>query len=889
MAVIPVITLPLAWTNEYHGLIWARYIPYLQYGLAFSEKTYGPGFWIYWGYSYLLLLAATIFTLRSILESAHLFRWQSLLVGIGILAPWAANLLYVLHINPVRNLDLTPLAFGITGIALAIGMFRWHLFDIKPVAHVAVISGMVDGLIILDNQGRILEVNPAVQTILGLGSHELIGKPIEGILVNRLPPEERPLWLKEKRAEIHLVNGSENRDYELDDSPFYEKAGSIGGRIIFIHDVTERNRLEVRLREAVRKQAEDLKHENEQRLASIYDTVGDVLYYLTVEPDEQYRFNSVNPAFSKVTGFSPEQVIGRSIKEIFPQSSLSMVLGKYRQAIAEKAIVRWEETSDFPVGHLTGDVSIAPVFDQAGRCTHLVGSVHDVTESKRAEDALRESEDKFKHVFENSVSGKSITQISGEMEVNQAFCDMLGYSRPELINRKWQEITYPEDVALTQVMVDSLMTGEKEMVRFTKRYLHKNGSLVWADVGTALRRDPAGQPLYLVSSINDITERVLAEEKLRESQTRYQSIFEHSGTANTIFDMDCRVVLQNSQSQELTMPADALGKTALEVFGPEQGPIVDERMRRVLASGIPEVFETKFSMPAGEKWVRSSYQPLFDDKHLVVGIQVISQDISVQKQAEETLRDYNTRLATEVAARTRELTEAQEKLLRQEKLAVLGQLAGSVGHELRNQLGVINNAVYYLKMTQPEAGEKISKYHAVIEQEVHNAEKIITDLLDFARVKSVDQKLIAIPILVQSVLARFLVPEYITTVLDLPPDLPNIFVDQRQMEQVLGNLTTNACQAMAEGGKLTISAQPVALGDGQPAVSIRVIDTGSGITAENLKKLFEPLFTTKARGIGLGLAVSKKLAEANGGRIEVESEVGKGSTFTVYLPVKRLE
>jgi signal transduction histidine kinase len=109
------------------------------------------------------------------------------------------------------------------------------------------------------------------------------------------------------------------------------------------------------------------------------------------------------------------------------------------------------------------------------------------------------------------------------------------------------------------------------------------------------------------------------------------------------------------------------------------------------------------------------------------------------------------------------------------------------------------------------------------------------------------------------------------------------------MEQVLGNLTTNACQAMAEGGKLTISAQPVALGDGQPAVSIRVIDTGSGITAENLKKLFEPLFTTKARGIGLGLAVSKKLAEANGGRIEVESEVGKGSTFTVYLPVKRLE
>jgi PAS domain S-box-containing protein len=651
---------------------------------------------------------------------------------------------------------------------------------------------------------------------------------------------------------------------------------------------------------------------------------------------------------------------------------------------------------------------IASEMDKLLREARLALKTNQLTQN-----ALLTSEDKFKHVFDYSVSGKSITQISGEMEVNQAFCDMLGYSRSELINRKWQELTYPEDVAITQAMVDSLMTGEKEMVRFTKRYLHKNGSIVWADVGTALRRDPDGQPLYMVTSINDITERnladmavraseqklnsyiesagdaiyvieagtgqirncndracltlgyskdellqlstkdiefnlttgevdafhhalkpgevitidgahrrkdgtafpveirlsslapaqpefilaivrdvterKLAEKKLQESEARYQLIFENSGTANSIFDMDCRVVLQNSRSQELTMPADALGKTALEVFGPEQGPIVNERMRRVLASGVPEVFETKFSMPAGTKWILSSYQPLFDDKHAVVGIQVISQDISVQKQAEEALRDYNTRLATEVAARTRELTEAQEKLVRQEKLAVLGQLAGSVGHELRNPLGVINNAVYYLKMTQPDVDEKISKYHAVIEQEVHNAEKIITDLLDFARVKSVDQELIAIPVLVQSVLARFLVPEYITTVLDLPADLPNILVDQRQMEQVLGNLTTNACQAMIEGGTLTIRAQPAAFDDGQPAVRIQVIDTGSGITAENLKKLFEPLFTTKARGIGLGLAVSRKLVEANGGRIDVQSEVGKGSTFTVYLPIKSLD
>jgi signal transduction histidine kinase len=117
--------------------------------------------------------------------------------------------------------------------------------------------------------------------------------------------------------------------------------------------------------------------------------------------------------------------------------------------------------------------------------------------------------------------------------------------------------------------------------------------------------------------------------------------------------------------------------------------------------------------------------------------------------------------------------------------------------------------------------------------------------------------------------------------LKLPANLPKVFADPRQMEQVLGNFTTNACQAMMpQGGKLTISAFRK-----KELVAIAVKDTGTGITPEIMKKLFEPLFTTKVKGIGLGLVVSRKLAEANGGRIEVESQPGKGSTFTLVLPV----
>ena len=231
--------------------------------------------------------------------------------------------------------------------------------------------------------------------------------------------------------------------------------------------------------------------------------------------------------------------------------------------------------------------------------------------------------------------------------------------------------------------------------------------------------------------------------------------------------------------------------------------------------------------------------------------------------------------------RTRDLREAQEQLVRKEKLATLGQLAGGVGHELRNPLGIINNSIYYLKHIQPEADEKVKQYHRIIEQEVHNSERIINDLLDFGRVISAEPEQGSVDNLVHRTLERFPVPEGIGTAINIPDDLPMVYADPRQVEQVLGNLVTNACQAMNQEGKLTISTRLQ-----KKMVGIAVKDTGTGITPENMKKLFEPLFTTKVKGIGLGLSVSRKLAEANGGRIEVESEMGKGSTFTLYLPIK---
>ncbi len=259
------------------------------------------------------------------------------------------------------------------------------------------------------------------------------------------------------------------------------------------------------------------------------------------------------------------------------------------------------------------------------------------------------------------------------------------------------------------------------------------------------------------------------------------------------------------------------------------------------------------------------------------------QEISVRKQAEERIQSYSERLEEMVYARVKELEETQEKLARQEKLAILGQLAGGVGHELRNPLGVISNAVYLLQATSSEADETTKECLDIIAGRVTEAEKIVSDLLDFSRIRPADIEEIAVSALVAEVLERHPPPEGVEVTLDLGANLPHVTVDVQQMRQVLGNLITNACQAMSDQGKLTIRAQVE-----QDQICLSIIDTGHGISPETMEKIFEPLFTTKTKGIGLGLVVTKHLVEVNGGRMEVESTQGNGSTFTVILPAMEI-
>ena len=247
----------------------------------------------------------------------------------------------------------------------------------------------------------------------------------------------------------------------------------------------------------------------------------------------------------------------------------------------------------------------------------------------------------------------------------------------------------------------------------------------------------------------------------------------------------------------------------------------------------------------------------------------------------ENLEDLVAKRTMELAAVNDELKRTQEDLVKKEKLAVLGLLAGGVSHELRNPLGAIKNAIYFLNMALEAPEPDIKETLEILDKEVATSDRIISSLLDFARPKPPTFQKVEVNDTLREALSRVIVPENIEVVYQLDETLPLVQADPFQLTQVFDNIILNAIQAMPEGGQLTIISKV----SNTKWLTVSVRDTGVGISEKDQSKLFEPLFTTKAKGIGLGLVITKTLVEAHSGTIEVQSELNKGSIFTVKLPI----
>jgi len=270
------------------------------------------------------------------------------------------------------------------------------------------------------------------------------------------------------------------------------------------------------------------------------------------------------------------------------------------------------------------------------------------------------------------------------------------------------------------------------------------------------------------------------------------------------------------------------------------------------------------------------------NEELQVSNEELEETTSDLQQAKLELEGLTNDLEKKVQERTKELTDAHEKLIQSEKLAIIGQLAGSIAHELRTPLGAIKGATYFLESKLADVTDNVDRrYFSIIEAEINASDRVITDVLAFGSVKPPVRVETDLDALVGKVLETQYVPYNIDPRTELDKNLPHVLVDDFQITQVLKNVITNAIQSMKDGGELTVKSSV----SGE-FVMVSVADTGEGIPEDNIKKIFDPMFSTKIRGVGLGLAICKTIIDMHNGYIEVESKVKEGTSISIMLPLE---
>lgn len=512
------------------------------------------------------------------------------------------------------------------------------------------------------------------------------------------------------------------------------------------------------------------------------------------------------------------------------------------------------------------------------RIIGVVEFIRNVTAQKRLEVARRESELNYRHLFYAVNDGILTIDLEGRvLEVNDVFFKRLGYRRDEILKMTPKDFDAPEYALKVIERIEEVRRNGSAI--FETAHVTSEGNVIPIEMSATLI-EYKGKPAILAIA-RDITERKRAEERLKESELKFRTLFETTPDDIALVGLDGMMLLCNRQAALMhgyERPEEMIGRQFLDFVAPEeqQRALID---LQVLAKAGMIRGEYLFLKKDGSRFsVEVSATLMTDAQGNPKAMLGVVRDITERKSAEREIRQLNEELELKVEERTKQLLEAQDELVRREKLATLGRIAGCVGHELRNPLGVMNNAVYFLQMTLTDADDITKEYLDIIKGEILGAERIVGDLLDAVRTRPPQPQTVPAEDLVRMSLEKCMVPADVRVEVDIEKNLA-VRVDPLQMKQAFLNLINNAAEAMPDGGLLEIKAEDC----GQFA-RFTFRDEGAGISPENMKKLFQPLFTTKARGIGLGLVVVKNLAEANGGRISVLSEVGKGTAAVVEAP-----
>ncbi|MBN1484880.1 MAG: PAS domain S-box protein [Chloroflexia bacterium] len=852
------------WFHRLRGLEVGHPLPWL--GAALD--------WMLNAYITVLLFLGALLLIQELVRAPRVYRGQYLTLLIGGLAPWVFGLPAMWGVSPFPE-QVISLAFVVGGLVGAWGIYRYQVFDIMPIALDSVVENLDDGVIILDVQDRIVHLNPAAQAICGCPSQEIEGLPIRRVLQDwqvLLAQLDR----EQVYSEVSIGEQGRQRYFELRISPLQDRRDRPTGRLILLHDITKRKRTERALQES------------EAKYEQLFSHLPIGIFRTTMDG----QILEANPACMEMLGFgSLEDMNAFGLGNLYVDEGV-------REHILDLAQIG--PVSDYELRFRRSDGHILHVsiratlsYDESGEPLYLDGTLRDISEWKKAEAALRESESRYRQLVENAPLGIISVNREGQViDVNPELLSLLGSPSAEE-TRDINVLQYPP--LMEAGVADELrhcLAGASTVSEHP--YTSYWGKKVYLRVHLTPIRDAQGEIVGAQGMVEDISERQLAEEALRESEERLKLALE--GAEVGLWDLDMTAGPEG-EGMMVTGLVDFLGYAPEErvsteegwrrMMHPEDWPRVEAALGRYFEGEAP-LFEVEHRLRSRSRrwvWVLLRGKVVaWDEQGRPARMTGIYQDVSERKQAEVELRQAKE--AAEAANRAKSLFLANmSHELRTPLNAILGftqlmERDPALAPEQRENLDTIARSGEHLLMLINDVLEmsKIEAGRTVLYEHNFDLQRTLADLESMFRLRALDKGL--------------------QLLLERSADLPQyVRADEGKLRQVLINLLSNAVKFTQEG-QVTLR---VACAEAEPGVDVdrvrlqvEVEDTGVGIAAEDLEKIFDPFVQTDkghqtSEGTGLGLSISRQYLGLMDGHLWVRSTLGQGSVFGFEVPIQLAE
>jgi PAS domain S-box-containing protein len=737
--------------------------------------------------------------------------------------------------------------------------------------HRTILHTIEDGYFEVDLKGSFTSYNNAMRTMIGYDSEEMVGlnyrKYMDTEIADNVFKTFNEIFLTGTPAKtmdwrLNRKDGTK-LDIETSISLARDRSGNPAGFFGIARDSSERRKAEEALRDS------------EQRYRLLAENANDVIFTADINMNITYA----SPSVIRLLGFSPEEVTAQPVSELLTPASLALAVDTLREELEIEAAgigdpnrMRLLELEEYCQDGSTvwTETILSFLRDSKGKPTGILGITRDITERRKAEEAIRESERLYRLLAENAKDVIFTIDMNLRFTyVSPSITSLRGFTVQEALLQTPEECLTPESLSLVMdsfreelALRDAGSLDSTRTKTIELEMICKDGSTVWTETTFSALVNEDGTTTEIIGIIRDISARRKAEEALRLSEEKFRNVFETSRDLLYIATIDGKMLEHSKSAKELLGYSDEeLSKMNLQdhYAYPEER---DRFVRKILDEGYLENYELKLKKKSGvlvDTLITAAIRR--DASGAVIGLQGAVKDITRMKRLEQ-------------------------QLLQSEKLSGLGTMISGVAHELNNPLTVIMGNTELMLMDK-SISLKDNKSLRIIFKESERAAKIVSGLLTFAREHRPERRTIKINDIIEE---SYRLREYnlmtnnIEVILLLSPDIPPILADPYQLQQVFTNIIHNARDALMETGGGTLTIRSFCRGE---TISIEFEDSGPGITKENMKRIFDPFFTTKdvGKGTGLGLSMAYGIINEHGGTIEAESAAGSGAKFTVELPV----